>query len=128
MRESAVDSRVVLVSAQNGDYLWRNNRGAFQDDTGRWIRYGLMNESDKIDKICKSSDRIGITSVIIQPHHVGQLFGVFTAIETKPSDWYMIPSDKRAIAQMAFHDIVLRAGGYAGFARNEEEYRKIVGK
>lgn len=128
MKESAVDSHIILAAAQNGDYLWRNNRGAFQDDTGRWIRYGLMNESDKIDKICKSSDRIGITSLIIQPHHVGRLVGVFTAIETKPSDWHMIPSDKRAIAQSAFHDIVLRAGGFAGFACNLEDYKRIVGK
>lgn len=128
MKESAVDSHVIIAAAQNGDYLWRNNNGAFQDATGRWVRYGLANESAQMSKICKSSDRIGITSKLITPDMVGQLVGIFTAIETKPSDWSFRPNDQRAVAQLAFHDIVLRAGGYAGFARCVDDYRRIVGK
>ena len=34
MKESAVDSHIVLAAAQAGDYLWRNNNGAFQDESG----------------------------------------------------------------------------------------------
>lgn len=129
MRESSVDSHIVLTAAQQGDYLWRNNTGAFEDPkTGRWIRYGLANESKAINSVIKSSDRIGITTIVITPEMVGQRIGVFTAIETKPTGWKFTMSDKRAVAQKAFHDIVKAAGCMAGFATCVEDYRKIVGK
>lgn len=133
MKESAVDSHIILDCARLGDYLWRNNTGAanmVNPDTGKtsFVRFGLANESAQMNKIIKSSDRIGITTITITPDMVGQRIGVFTAIETKPSDWVFRHSDKRAVAQAAFHDIVLNAGGFAGFARNVEEYRKIVRK
>lgn len=126
MKESAVVSHIRLDAAQQNIELYRNNCGAFQDQTGRWIRYGLCNDSKKLADRIKSSDFIGITPILITPDMVGQVRGIFTAIETKPSDWRMIPSDKRAIAQKAFHDIVIRAGGFAGFARNVEEFRRII--
>lgn len=128
MKESAVDSYIIIDAAQSGDYLWRNNTGAFQDKSGRWIRYGLMNESEKINKICKSSDRIGITSVIVTPEMVGQKIGIFTAIETKHENWKFIPGDERYEAQLNFLNLVLAAGGRAGFARSVYEYRQIVRK
>ena len=126
MRETAAASHIRLDAAQQGIDLWRNNNGAFQDDRGQFIRYGLCNESKKQNDRVKSSDYIGITPVLITADMVGQVIGVFTAIETKKSGWHMIPSDKRAIAQKAFHDIVKRVGGYAGFASTVEEFRKIV--
>lgn len=129
MKESAVDSHITLDAAQLGDYLWRNNTGAFEDPrTGRWIRYGLCNESKAQNKLVKSPDRVGITTIIITPEMVGQRVGVFTGIETKPTDWIFRPSDERAVAQKAFHDIVINAGGFAGFATSVQDYRKIIGK
>jgi len=128
MKESAVQQHIRLDAAQLGIDLWRNNSGAFQDETGRWIRYGLCNESKALSKKVKSSDLIGVTPVVITPEMVGQTIGVFTAIETKPSDWRMVPSDERATAQEAYCDIVRRAGGYAGFARNVIEWRRIIGR
>jgi len=126
MKESAVASHIRLDAAQINVHLWRNNNGAFEDDTGRWIRYGLCNDSAALAKHVKSSDFIGITPVMITPDMVGQVVGVFTAVETKPSNWRFTPSDKRAIAQAAFHDIVIQAGGFAGFAKNIEEFRRII--
>lgn len=128
MRESATASHITLDAANIGVELWRNNNGAFPDETGRVIRYGLCNDSKKMSENVKSSDYIGITPVLITPDMVGQVIGVFTAIETKPSDWKFSPADKRAVAQRAFHDIVLRAGGFAGFARNVFDFRKIIKK
>jgi len=128
MKESAVASHVRLAAAQLNIHLWRNNNGAFQDNTGRWVRYGLGNISEAFNRVVKSSDFIGITSVLITPDMIGMTLGVFTAIETKPSDWRMIPSDKRALAQLAFIDIVKQAGGYAGFARTVEEFRRIINR
>jgi hypothetical protein len=128
MKEHAVASHIRLDAAQLGIDLWRNNVGVLPDQNGRPVRYGLANESAALNKRVKSSDFIGITPVIITPQMIGHLIGVFTAIETKPSDWRMTPSDERALAQANFHDIVRWSGGYAGFARTVQEFRMIVRK
>jgi hypothetical protein len=128
MKESASASHIRLFAAQCGVDLWRNNVGACEDHTGRQIRYGLCNDSPTLAKRVKSSDFIGITPVLITPQMIGQVIGVFTAVETKASDWKFSPSDERALAQSAFHDIVRRAGGFAGFARHIEDFKRIVGK
>ena len=128
MNESASSSHIRLTAAQLGVDLWRNNVGACTDKDGRLIRYGLCNDSAGLNKRIKSSDLIGITPVLITPDMVGQMVGVFTAVETKASDWQFMPNDQRAIAQAVFHDIVKNAGGRAGFARNAQELRMIVQK
>lgn len=98
-----------------GGQLWRNNTGAYEDEHGHFIRYGLCNESKEQNEKCKSSDYIGITPVVIGPEHVGMTLGVFTALETKKPGWRLIPSDKRGHAQAKFHDLVRAVGGFAGF-------------
>ena len=126
MRESAAASHIRLDAAYLGVDLWRNNSGSFQDSTGRWIRYGLCNDSKTLNKMVASSDYIGITPVTITPDMVGQVIGVFTAIETKPTGWHLIPSDDRGLAQQKFHDIVKKAGGFAGFATWVKDFRNII--
>lgn len=128
MKESAVASHIRLDAARQGVELWRNNVGAAQDHTGRVVRYGLCNDSPILAKKVKSSDFIGITPVVITPDMVGQTIGVFTAIETKSSGWVFKDSDKRSCAQAAFHNIVKAAGGFAGFVRNVQEFRRIIGR
>ena len=124
--ESGASSFIRLDAAQRGVDLWRNNVGAFMDDRGIPVRYGLANDSSIVNKHCKSSDLIGITPVLITPDMVGTVVGVFTAVETKRPGWKFSLSDARAVAQKKFHDIVLKAGGYAGFATCVEEFRKII--
>lgn len=126
MKESATTSHIRLDAAQLGIDLWRNNVGGFYDETGRFVRYGLGSFTDKDEK--KSSDYIGITPVFITPQMVGTVLGVFTAVEMKPSDWKFYQSDKRALYQKNFHDIVKKAGGFAGFAKNIEDFRRIIGR
>lgn len=128
MKESATASHIRLAAAKVGVDLWRNNTGAYEDDTGRWVRYGLCNDSKVLSERVKSSDFIGITPVIVTPDMVGKTIGVFTAIETKPSGWKLKDYDKRGIAQKAFHDIVKNAGGFAGFASTVAQFKKIVGR
>lgn len=125
--ETAVGADIVLSASYSGNVLWRNNVGALKDVTGRPVRYGLANMSKKTNEKIKSSDKIGITKVVITPDMVGQVVGVFTAIEDKKEGWKYRESDKRAKAQKKFHDIVLEKGGYAGFATCVEDYRKIIG-
>lgn len=128
MKEETNAQFIKLQAAQDGVLLWRNNSGAFYDDKGALRRFGLGNTSAKLNKKVKSSDYIGITPVKITLEMVGQTIGVFTAVETKPSDWKFDTKDERSVAQLKFIDIVLEVGGYAGFARNNEEYKRIVRK
>lgn len=127
MRESAAASHIRLFAAKNAIELWRNNVGVLLDETGRPVRYGLANESAQLNMRVKSSDYIGITPVYITERMLGRIAGIFTAVETKNTDWQFRASDERAVAQKAFHDIVRRAGGRAGFARDVQEFREIAG-
>ena len=128
MNESSVQQRVRLDAASQQIELWRNNSGCLIDQTGRPVRYGLCNDSAGLNARIKSSDLVGLTPTFVTPQMVGRVLGVFTAIECKKEGWHMTPSDDRAIAQAAFHDIVRRAGGFAGFATCVEDFRKIVGR
>lgn len=127
MRESASTSHVRLMAAQNNILLWRNNVGSYEDEkSGRWIRYGLCNESKKQNKVIKSSDHVGIRPVLITPDMVGSVVGVFIAVENKATGWKLLPSDERGLAQLNFHDIVRNAGGFAGFATDVNDFKKIA--
>lgn len=126
MNEASLQQQIRLVAAYQQIELWRNNSGACKDETGRMIRYGLGNDSQKVNAHCKSSDLIGVTPLFVMPHHVGTVIGVFTAVEVKAPGWHMRPSDDRALAQSRFHDIVRAAGGYAGFATAPADLRRIV--
>lgn len=125
MKESAVASHIVLDAAYRGVEMLRNNSGGFYDETGRFVRYGLGAYEDRHQ--LKSSDYIGITPVFITPDMVGRVVGVFTAVETKASDWKFNNNDKRCLYQKNFIDKVLNAGGYAGFATCVNDFRKIIG-
>lgn len=127
MKESAVTSHIRLDAAQQGLLLWRNNSGAYKDEYGNFIRYGLGSFIPEKDKKA-SSDYIGITPVFITPDMVGRVLGVFTAIEMKPDGWKILPSDKRALYQQNFHDIVKQNGGFAGFATDIPDFRRIIGR
>ena len=126
MLESAVQQRTRLELARLGALVYRNNVGACEDKQGRIIRYGLCNESAQMNRALKSSDLIGVTPVLIQPHHVGRTLGVFTEIECKHSDWHMTPSDARAQAQQRFIELIRSVGGIGGFVTDPAQVRSLV--
>lgn len=133
MRESSVAQRVLFEAARLDVNLMRNNVGACMAETGQLIRYGLMNESAKQNEEIKSSDYIGITPVNAYLELPGlpagwYKIGVFTAIETKDSKWKFLQSDKRAVAQARFHDMVRGYGGFAGFATGPDDVARICFK
>lgn len=121
MRESAVTSHIRLAAAKLNTPLWRNNRGAFRDDTGRLVKYGLGSEAD-----LSSSDYIGIRPVLITPDMVGQVLGVFTAVEMKKEGFKFNKNDKHLLNQKIFIDIVKQYGGFAGFASSVEDFYRII--
>lgn len=113
--EAAVQTRVRLTASQAGWRLWRNNVGAFTDDRGGHVRYGLCNESAKVNRVLKSSDLIGIRPVLVTPAHVGTTIGQFAAVEVKRGDWKSYHTD-REVAQANFLALVKSLGGVAGFS------------
>ena len=101
--EAAIQSRVRLEASQKGFRLWRNNVGACYDADNNFIRYGLANDSTKLNKYFKSSDLIGI-----DPN------GRFVAREVKREGWEYADT-MRERAQLAFITLVNSMGGDATF-------------
>lgn len=123
--EARVQSETRLAAVKYGA-LWRNNAGAYSDDTGRQIRYGLGNDSKKFWENWRSGDLVGITRIAVQPHHVGRTFGVFTMAEVKEAGWKK-PKDARERAQMNCLRNVAMLGGIAGFVTGVSDYERYIG-
>lgn len=117
-----------LIMARLGGQIWRNNSGAYQDERGNFIRYGLANESKQQNDKIKSSDLIGITPLLVTPEMVGRWVGIFTALECKPSGWHLTPGNKRGVAQEKFISIVKNVGGFAGFVTDQQDVYRIIGQ
>lgn len=116
--EADVQARVRLAASQAGDVLWRNNSGVLKDERGVPVRFGLCNESAKVNAACKSSDLVGIKRVLVTREMVGQTLGVFYAREVKRAGW-RYTGTPREVAQLRFIEAVVAMGGDAGFATSE---------
>ena len=124
--EAQVQEDITGEAPRHGALLLRNNSGAFENDNGIPVRFGLGNTSKELNKRFKSSDLIGITPVVITPEMVGRTIGVFTAIEVKRSNWKRNTTDEHENAQAAFIAWAKSKGGIAGFARSVADYVKIL--
>jgi len=116
--EGAVQNLVRLEGTRKGCRLWRNNVGAVETDDGRFIRYGICNDSKRMNQSIKSSDLIGIRPVVIESHHLGRTLGQFIAREVKHSSW-QYRGTERELAQLKFIELVTALGGDACFANGE---------
>jgi hypothetical protein len=116
--EAFATSLMLLEASRKGVRLWRNNVGALQDKTGRVVRYGLANESAKLNAVLKSPDYIGWRTVVIQPQHVGMRFGQAVLREVKAPGWNYT-GQGREPAQKAFLDMGAAAGCDAAFCTGE---------
>lgn len=111
--ETAVSNRVRLAfREETSGLLWRNNVGVAQDRTGRMFRYGLANDSKRVNEMLKSGDLIGIRPVTITPEHVGNTIGQFVSREVKAEGW-SFKGTKREKAQAAWALLINRLGGDA---------------
>ncbi|MCH9712727.1 MAG: hypothetical protein K0U20_08905 [Proteobacteria bacterium] len=113
--EGAVQTSIRLEASQKGCRLWRNNVGALKTDDGRLVRYGLANDSSRMNKLLKSSDLIGIRPVKITSIMVGMVIGQFVAREVKESNW-QYGATPREVAQLNYLQLVMSLGGDAAFA------------
>jgi len=116
--ELHITDLVRLEATRAGAMLWRNNVGATYTREGRFLRYGLANESQRLNTVLKSSDLIGIKPVLITQDMVGKTLGVFLAREIKTSTWKYSGSDREK-AQLAFINLINKMGGDAAFANSE---------
>jgi hypothetical protein len=112
--ESSVVRECRLIADASGGFLWRNNSGATFDARKRMIRYGLGNDSKKLNRDYKSSDLIGIGCD-----------GRFLAVECKTPGW-RTPSNAREIAQANFISHVRKLGGRAAFVTNAASVAALV--
>lgn len=112
--EAYVQSRVRLEAARASPpcYLWRNNVGAGKMSTGSFVRWGLANDSKKLNERMKSGDLIGLRSVIVTPAMVGGRFGQFVSREVKREDWKYSGS-REENAQLAWSTLINSLGGDA---------------
>jgi hypothetical protein len=113
--EAWAQSAVRLEASEKGVKLFRNNVGVLEDKTGRPVRYGLGNDSPKMNEVIKSADLIGIRPVVILPHHVGHTFGQFVSREIKAPNW-QYTGGGREPAQLAWANLINANGGDAAFA------------
>lgn len=113
--ESGVSACVALEVDRWGGAAWRNNSGACVDSTGRQVRYGLANDSKRINEVFKSSDRIGLVP--------GS--GRFLAVECKPRGWRYRGTD-REVAQLNFMQRVRDLGGVACFATCVDDVARAI--
>lgn len=112
--EAAVKANACLEASRLGCRLWRNQVGGMYDEAGRFVRFGLANESEQMNAKIKSADLIGIRPVLIGPSDVGRTIGQFMSVECKPRDWNY-KGDEHEIAQMAWATLITTLGGDARF-------------
>ena len=127
--EGKASDKVRLRCSQWGSRLFRNNSGVLPDQNGRPVRFGLGNESKKLNTEFKSGDYIGITPVTITQEMVGKTIGVFTNIEVKAEGFNEKPfyrSNQREYGQKNFINMIRKLGGLAGFATDESDVDHIV--
>ncbi len=99
-KETNIMNACMVALSEAGCLIWRQNTGAYQDPSGRLIRYGLGTGSSDIIGICMD--------------------GTFLAVEVKT------PTGRVSPAQEAFIEAVRRRGGRAGVARSPEEAVRIA--
>jgi L-rhamnose isomerase len=126
MNESEVQEEIQKGAVYYGTQFMRNNSGAFQDATGRSIRFGLGNISKKHSENIKSSDLIGFTCVLITPEMVGKTIAVFTAGEIKKEGWKRNLKDTRENAQAAFINWIRSKGGIANFLTSITDFHRTI--
>lgn len=114
LSETAVLNQIRLEASRKNITLWRNNVGAMHTQDGRFVRFGLANESGAMNKKIKSSDLVGIKPVVITVNMLGKTIGQFIARETKAANWTYKGTDREQ-AQLNWIQFVNSKGGDACF-------------
>lgn len=120
--ESYIQSSIRLAAPMRGFNLGRNNRGALPNEAGVPIRFGWLNDTAALDKVCKTGDLLGYQSGWFRDFETFEpvKVAVFTMIECKKAAWRGFnPNDKREAAQMRAIEMVVAGGGIAQFSTGQ---------
>lgn len=120
--EAAVQANVRLKAATMDGHLWRNNVGALRTEGGAYVRFGLANDSPKLNAVLKSHDLVGWRRRLIAPADVGSIIGQFWSVEVKPPNWRQ-SSDKRYPGQSRWGALVERNGGLSQFVTDASQLK-----
>jgi ribosomal protein S19 len=112
--EAYVQSLVRIEAAQKGVRLWRNNVGVLPNEMGQPVRYGLANDSQKLNKVVKSGDLIGWRPVTIAPEMIGHRIAQFVSRECKKPSW-KYSGNEHETAQLRWAQALNADGGDACF-------------
>lgn len=113
--EAYVQSTVRLACSRAGWRVWRNNVGAGTvQESGSFLRWGLANDSERMNRAVKSADLIGVRPLTVTPDLVGSIVGQFVSLECKPGGW-RFTGTPREIAQDRWAQIIRALGGRARF-------------
>jgi hypothetical protein len=110
--EARVQSEVRLEAPHHGVYLFRNNVGAGKLASGNFVRFGLGNDTAKLNEALKSGDLIGIRKRQIVQADVGRYIGQFYSREIKRRDW-RYSGTMEENAQLRWATLVNAQGGDA---------------
>lgn len=119
MKETEIQNNIRLAASKAGWRLFRNNVGAGKLENGNYIRWGLANDSGKVNEHIKSGDLIGIRPVLITQDMVGSVIGQFVSREVKAPGWKYNPNNPRDVAQSRWAEMILLLGGDAKITTGE---------
>ena len=119
--EARVQSEVRLEAPHAGVYLFRNNVGAGKLASGNFVRFGLGNDSAKLNEALKSSDLIGIRKRQIVQADVGRYIGQFVSREVKRADW-KYSGTLEENAQLRWVTLINKQGGDAKFVTGKGSF------
>lgn len=114
--EAHVQSQVRLEAPRVKPpvFLFRNNVGAGKLENGNFVRWGLANDSSRLNEVLKSGDLIGIRRRLILATDVGRYIGQFVSRECKHASWEFTGTMEER-AQAAWAALINREGGDAAF-------------
>lgn len=107
--EAEVSVAVRVECSRRGWRVWRNNVGAGTMSDGSFLRFGLANDSQRLNEALKSSDLIGWTDT-----------GRFVALECKTPGWRYTDTPRER-AQLAWLQLVARSGGIGKFVTGVQD-------
>lgn len=128
--EARAQQETRMHIAQQGAFGFRNNVGATKAEelhvcpscsyrfkvVQQPVRYGLGNDSAKMNKNMKSHDVILAIPRIITPQMVGSKIAQFGSVECKREGWTFNPNDPHEVAQAKWGFFITQAGGFSAFS------------
>ena len=123
IRESDIQSQILIELSKNGTVAFRINVGSFWagEIMSNKDNLLLMKNPRKVQGAPEgTADIIGITPVVITQSMVGQRVGVFTAIEVKK------PGEKPKSHQKNYLNRMRELGAIAGVARSPGDAIEIL--